>query len=60
MRTRNEIVTKLQGRYGYDTWKVDDFAATDIRLLAVAGTPAAATIWWRAPHGGRTHRESWC
>ena len=35
--------TELQGRYGYDTWKVDDFAATDIPLLGVAGTPAAAT-----------------
>jgi len=35
--------TELQGRYGYDTWKVDDFAATDIPLLGVAGSPPAAT-----------------
>jgi hypothetical protein len=35
--------TELLGRYGYDTWKVDDFAAQDIPLLGVAGTPAAAT-----------------
>jgi len=35
--------TELQGRYGYDTWKVEDFAATDIPLLGVAGTPAAAS-----------------
>src|SRR5678816_3895478 len=35
--------TELQGRYGYDTWKVEDFAATEIPLLGVAGTPAAAT-----------------
>jgi MtrB/PioB family decaheme-associated outer membrane protein len=35
--------TELVGRYGYDTWKVNDFAAKDIPLLGVAGTPAAAT-----------------
>jgi len=35
--------TEVIGRYGYDTWKVDDFAAKDIPLLGVAGTPPAAT-----------------
>jgi hypothetical protein len=35
--------TEVIGRYGYDTWKVDDFASKDIPLLGVAGTPPAAT-----------------
>ena len=35
--------TDLIGKYGYDTWKVDDFAAQNIPLLGVAGTPVAAT-----------------
>lgn len=34
--------TELIGRYGYDTWKVNDFAAKDIPLLGVAGTGAVA------------------
>ncbi len=34
--------TDLIGRYGYDTWKVNDFAAKDIPLLGVAGTGAVA------------------
>jgi MtrB/PioB family decaheme-associated outer membrane protein len=47
--------TELQGRYGYDTWKVDDFAATDIPLLGVAGTPPAATaIYLGAGYRGYT------
>ena len=35
--------TELIARYGYDTWKVIDFAAKDIPLLGVAGTPPGAT-----------------
>lgn len=35
--------TQLIGRYGYDTWKVNDFAAKDIPLLGVAGSPPGAT-----------------
>jgi MtrB/PioB family decaheme-associated outer membrane protein len=35
--------TEISGRYGYDTWKVNDFAAKDIPLLGVAGTPPSAT-----------------
>ena len=26
----------------------------------IAGHSAVAIIWWRARHGGRTPRESWC
>lgn len=35
--------TDIIGRYGYDTIKVNDFAAKDIPLLNAAGTPANAT-----------------
>jgi hypothetical protein len=35
--------TEVIGRYGYDTWKVNDFAAKDIPLLGVAGNPPGAT-----------------
>jgi hypothetical protein len=35
--------TQVIGRYGYDTWKVNDFASKDIPLLGVAGSPPAAT-----------------
>jgi MtrB/PioB family decaheme-associated outer membrane protein len=35
--------TEMIGRYGYDTWAVDDFAAKDIPLLGVAGNPPGAT-----------------
>ncbi len=35
--------TDLIGKYGYDTWKVDDFAAQDIPLLGVAGASPTAT-----------------
>jgi MtrB/PioB family decaheme-associated outer membrane protein len=34
--------TELIGRYGYDTWKVNDFAAKDIPLLGVANNAAVA------------------
>jgi hypothetical protein len=34
--------TQIIGRYGYDTWKVIDFAAKDIPLLGVAGSPPGA------------------
>jgi hypothetical protein len=47
--------TELIGRYGYDSWKVDDFAATDIPLLGVAGTPPGATaIYLGAGYRGYT------
>ena len=39
-----------------------DLVAEGYRGLpaTVEAIPAAATIWWRARHGARTHRESWC
>jgi hypothetical protein len=47
--------TEVIGRYGYDTWKVDDFAATDIPLLNVTGNPPGATaIFLGAGYQGYT------
>lgn len=41
--------TDIIGRYGYDTWAVNDFAAKDIALLGMAGTPPGATAIYLGP-----------